>query len=217
MPPLEWQIVRFTLAVCAFSTLLILPVGLATAWVADRYRWPGKLLVETVVTLPLVLPPVATGLVLLKMFGRRGPIGHFLSQHFDIDVVFTWRAASWPPRVIVFSRCLFVLLALDFKASISVLSRSRRTLGARDMRVFFTIHASTCFAWHRCWNRPGVRPCRWRIWSDDTRGREIFREEQHAFAGNFLRRTTWPRCNCLSSSRVCVVIAFSAVWLSDCS
>ena len=86
--PLEWQIVRFTLAVCAFSTLLILPVGLATAWLLDRYHWPGKLLVETVVTLPLVLPPVATGLVLLKMFGRRGPIGHFLSHHFDIDVVF---------------------------------------------------------------------------------------------------------------------------------
>src|SRR5437773_7786655 len=91
-PPLEWQIVRFTLAVCAFSTLLILPVGLATAWLLDRYRWPGKLLVETVVTLPLVLPPVATGLVLLKMFGRRGPIGHFLSQHFDVEQQrFRWK------------------------------------------------------------------------------------------------------------------------------
>jgi molybdate transport system permease protein len=136
--PLEWQIVRFTLAVCALSTLLILPVGLATAWLLDRYHWPGKLLVETVVTLPLVLPPVATGLVLLKVFGRRGPIGHFLSQHFDIDVVFTWRAVVLAAAVMSFP--LLVRSArVGFQGVDQRLEQIARTLGASDMRVFFTI------------------------------------------------------------------------------
>src|ERR1043165_9457543 len=90
--PAEWQILRFTLAVCALSTLVILPIGVALAWPLARYRWPGKLIVETIVTLPLVLPPVATGLILLKLLGRRGPVGGFLHDSFDLDIVFTWRA-----------------------------------------------------------------------------------------------------------------------------
>src|SRR4029077_7810675 len=90
--PAEWQIVRFTLGACALSTLLILPLGLLVAWPLARKRFAGKLVVETLVTLPLVLPPVATGLILLKLFGRRGSIGAFLHRHFGLDVVFTWRA-----------------------------------------------------------------------------------------------------------------------------
>src|SRR5436190_17774438 len=92
LTPGEWQIVRFTLVVCALSTFCILPLGLALAWPLARYRWPGKLLLETFITLPLVLPPVATGLVLLKLFGRRGTLGHLFYDFFNIDVVFTWRA-----------------------------------------------------------------------------------------------------------------------------
>ena len=76
----EWQIVWFTAWVSALSTLMILPFGLALAWVLARRDWPGKSLVETFVTLPLVMPPVATGLILLKLFGRRGAIGGFLAR-----------------------------------------------------------------------------------------------------------------------------------------
>src|SRR5215472_6760867 len=90
--PAEWQIVRFTLAVCALSTLSILPIGIALAWFLARHRWPGKALLETIVTLPLVLPPVATGLILLKLLGRRGPIGSSLFGFLHLDIVFTWRA-----------------------------------------------------------------------------------------------------------------------------
>ena len=68
----EWQIVWFTAWVAALSTLVILPPGLAVAWLLARCDWPGKSLLETLVTLPLVLPPVATGLILLKVLGRRG-------------------------------------------------------------------------------------------------------------------------------------------------
>jgi len=136
--PVEWQIVRFTLIACAFSTLMILPVGLATAWLLDRYRWPGKLAVETLVTLPLVLPPVATGLVLLKMFGRRGSIGHFLYQHFNIDIVFTWRAVVLAAAVMSFP--LLVRSArVGFQSVDQRLEQIARTLGASEMRAFFTI------------------------------------------------------------------------------
>ena len=92
LTPDEWRVVAFTLATCALSTLVILPFGLALAWVLARRRWRGKTFVETFITLPLVIPPVATGLLLLKLFGRRGPLGSFLFEHFHIDVVFTWRA-----------------------------------------------------------------------------------------------------------------------------
>ena len=88
----DWQIIWFTAWVAALSTLLILPFGLALAWTLARRDWPGKSIVETFVSLPLVMPPVATGLILLKLFGRRGGIGGFLHEQFNFDVIFTWRA-----------------------------------------------------------------------------------------------------------------------------
>src|SRR5438045_2949225 len=86
-----WETVLFTLKVSAFSTLLILPLGLAVSWLLARRDWPGKALVETAVMLPLFVPPVATGLVLLMIFGRRGPLGRPLEM-LDVEIVFTWRA-----------------------------------------------------------------------------------------------------------------------------
>src|SRR4029077_1378805 len=87
----EWQIVWFTAWVSALSTLIIFPFGLGMAWLRARYQWPGKALVEPLSPLPLVMPPVATGLILLKVLGRRGAVGGFLHDHFDFDIVFTWR------------------------------------------------------------------------------------------------------------------------------
>jgi molybdate transport system permease protein len=94
MTPAEWQIVAFTAGMAVLSTALILVPGVALAWCLARLRWRGKSLVETVVALPLVLPPVVTGLVLLKLFGRRGPLGHWLYSEFHLDIVFTWRAVA---------------------------------------------------------------------------------------------------------------------------
>src|SRR5271168_4696787 len=88
----EWQIVWFTAWVSALSTLVILPPGLAVAWLLARRDWPGKSLVETLVTLPLVMPPVATGLILLKILGRHGALGGFLHDKLNVDIVFTWKA-----------------------------------------------------------------------------------------------------------------------------
>ena len=136
--PTEWQITRFTLAACALSTLSILPIGLALAWPLARHRWPGKLFVETLVTLPLVLPPVATGLLLLKFFSRRSVVGHFLYERLNVDVVFTWRAVVVAAAVMSFP--LLVRSArVGFQGVNQRLEQIARTLGASNARVFFTI------------------------------------------------------------------------------
>jgi molybdate transport system permease protein len=136
--PAEWQIVGFTLAVCALSTLVILPFGIAVAWPLARYRWPGKLLVETLVTLPLVLPPVATGLLLLKLFSRRSGLGHFLHEYLGIEVVFTWRAVVVAAAVMSFP-LLVRSVRIGFQNVNQRLEQIARTLGAGDARVFLTI------------------------------------------------------------------------------
>jgi molybdate transport system permease protein len=134
----EWQIVWFTAWVSALSTLVILPFGLALAWALARRDWPGKSIVETFVSLPLVMPPVATGLILLKLFGRRGGIGGFLHDKFNLDVIFTWRAVLL--ALSVMSLPLLVRAArVAFEEVNPRLEQIARTLGAGDWRVFFTI------------------------------------------------------------------------------
>ena len=86
-----WQITTFTLLTALAATALMIPIGLALAWLLARRQFRGRLLVETLVSLPLVMPRVATGLILLLLFSPRGPIGAVLAT-IGIDVVFTWRA-----------------------------------------------------------------------------------------------------------------------------
>lgn len=136
----EWQIVWFTAWVSALSTLLILPFGLATAWLLARKEWPGKSICETLVALPLVMPPVATGLILLKLLGRRGAIGSFLHDTLGFDVVFTWRAVLIALGVMSFP--LLVRSArVAFEEVNPRLEQIARTLGAGEWRVFLTITA----------------------------------------------------------------------------
>jgi molybdate transport system permease protein len=133
----EWHILGFTLGVAALSTALLAPFGIAVAWLLARRRWPGKSIVETLITLPLVMPPVATGLLLLKMMGRRGAIGGLL-QHAGIDIVFTWRAVVMAmmtmslPLLVRGCRVAFEDVNVRYE-------QVARTLGASDWRVFFTI------------------------------------------------------------------------------
>src|SRR6266550_1879983 len=86
----DCQIVWFTAWVSALSTVVILPLGLAAGLLLARRHWPGKSLVETLISLPLVMPPVATGLILLKLLGRRGTLGGFFHDTLHLDIVFTW-------------------------------------------------------------------------------------------------------------------------------
>jgi len=134
----EWQFISFTAQMAVVSTLLILPFGLALAWLLARRQWRGKVLVETLVSLPLVLPPVVTGLVLLKLFGRRGAVGNWLLEWFGIEVVFTWKAVVL--ALAVMSAPLFVRAARTAIEEVNPLyEQLARTLGASEWRVFATI------------------------------------------------------------------------------
>lgn len=136
----EWQIVWFTTWVSALSTIVILPFGLAAAWLLARHQWRGKSIVETLIALPLVMPPVATGLILLKLLGRRGPIGGFLHDQLGLDIVFTWKAVLVSLGVMSFP--LLVRSArVAFEEVNPRLEQIARTLGAGEWRVFFTITA----------------------------------------------------------------------------
>jgi len=134
----DWQLVGFTVWISLLSTLLILPWGLAISWLLARREWPGKSLVETFITLPLVMPPVATGLLLLQLLGRRGWVGGFLHEHFDVDIAFTWRGVL--AALCVMSFPLLVRSARVAFAEINPrLEEIARTLGAGNVRVFCTI------------------------------------------------------------------------------
>ena len=136
--PEEWSVVRLTLGTALLSTVLILPVGTALAWALSRGRWRGKLLIETVVALPLVMPPVATGLLLLQLLGRRGLLGPFLERVLGLDIVFTWKAVVVAQAVMSFP--LLVRSArVAFDGVDPRLEQIARTLGAEPLRVFFTV------------------------------------------------------------------------------
>ncbi len=134
----SWQIIWFTGWVAALSTLVILPFGVGLAWLLARRSWPGKSLVETVVFLPLVMPPVATGLILLQLLGRRGAFGRWVHDHLGTDIVFTWRAVLAALGVMSFP--LLVRSArIAFEAVNPRLEQVAGTLGAGPLRVFFTV------------------------------------------------------------------------------
>lgn len=130
-------IIRLTLLVAFAATLVMLPPGVALAWWLARSRFPGKALVETLVTLPLVLPPVATGYLLLRLLGRRGPLGALLDR-MGVDVIFTWRALV--VAMVVMGLPLVVRTArAGFEQGTRRYEQMAETLGAGPLRVFFTI------------------------------------------------------------------------------
>lgn len=134
----DWQLMEFTAGMAVFSTLLLFPFGLAIAWWLARVQLRGKIVAETLITLPLVLPPVVTGLVLLKLCGRRGMVGHWLHESFGVDVVFTWRAVVI--ALAVMSLPLFVWAARTALEEVNPsYEQMGRTLGAGEWRIFFTI------------------------------------------------------------------------------
>jgi molybdate transport system permease protein len=134
----EWEIVGFTFWMAVLATVAIFPFGVALAWFLARKSWPGKPVVETLVALPLVMPPVATGLILLKLLGRKGPIGSFVQNQFDVELVFTWRAVVAAMAVMSFP--LLVRGArIAFEAVSPRLEQVATTLGASPFRVFLTI------------------------------------------------------------------------------
>ena len=132
-----WQITGFTIVTALGATAVMLPPGLLLAWLLARRPFRGRELVETAVYLPLVMPPVATGLLLLMLLAPRGPIGGIL-ERLGVQVVFTWKAVVL--AMAVMGLPLFVRTA---RAGIEQVDRRYEavasTLGARPLRIFFTI------------------------------------------------------------------------------
>jgi molybdate transport system permease protein len=132
------DITLFTLGVALLSTLLILPPGVALGWLLARRAWPGKALVETLVALPLVIPPVATGLILLKLFGRRGPLGRFFEEVLGVEIVFTWKAVVIATAVMAFPM-LVRAARVAFEEVNPRLEETARTLGASAWDAFWSV------------------------------------------------------------------------------
>ena len=132
-----FSIASFTVAMALLATLLMLPPGVALAWLLARRPFPGRSVLDTLVSLPLVLPPVATGLILLWLLGRRGPLGELLAR-VGFDVLFTWKAV-----VIAMAVMGLPLLVRAARAGFEQVDRRYEhvaaTLGASPARIFFTI------------------------------------------------------------------------------
>ena len=127
----------FSVAMAGLSTVLMLVPGLALAWLFARHTFPGQSVLETVVSLPLVLPPVAIGLILLRFLGRYGPGGQLLDE-IGVDVIFTWKAV-----VVAMTVMGLPLLVRSARAGFEHVDRRyeqiAETLGASPVRIFLTI------------------------------------------------------------------------------
>jgi molybdate transport system permease protein len=132
------QVVLFSCAMAALACVLIIPIAVPLGWLLARKNWPGKTLLETLVALPLVLPPVATGLILLKLGGRKGPLGALWERVFESDLAFTWRAVVMAMAVMAFP-LLVRACRIAFSTVDPRLEDIARTLGRGPFSTWFSI------------------------------------------------------------------------------
>jgi molybdate transport system permease protein len=138
LTPEEWTAVRLSVRIALWATVAALPLGIAVAWVLARKSFWGKALLDGVVHLPLVLPPVVTGYLLLISFGRRGPVGAFLADTFGIVFSFRWTGAALACGVMGFP-LLVRAVRLSIEAVDRRLEDAAATLGANRFWAFLTI------------------------------------------------------------------------------
>jgi molybdate transport system permease protein len=138
LSPEEWTAVQLSLRVASVATLVSLPFGIAIAMVLGRGRFWGLTLLNGLVLLPLILPPVVTGYILLVLFGRRGPIGAFLAEHFGIVLSFRWTGAALACGIMGFP-LMVRAIRLSIEAVDKKLEEAAGTLGANRAWVFLTV------------------------------------------------------------------------------
>ncbi|BDH46618.1 molybdate ABC transporter permease [Salmonella enterica subsp. enterica serovar Choleraesuis] len=134
----EWQAVALSLKVSTLAVICSLPFGILLSWVLVRCRFPGKALLDSLIHLPLVLPPVVVGYLLLVLMGRNGVIGAWLWDWFGISFAFSWRGAVLASAVMSFP-LMVRAIRLALEGVDSKLEQAARTLGAGRWRVFCTI------------------------------------------------------------------------------
>ena len=136
--PAEWEAVRLSLRVAFWATLVSLPIGVLVAYALARWRFPGREVLNVVVHLPLIMPPVVTGYLLLLTFGTRGPVGGFLDSALGVTFAFRWTGAALAAGVMAFP---FMVRAvrLSIEAVDPKLEQAAATLGASRLWVFLTV------------------------------------------------------------------------------
>lgn len=143
LSPEEWTAVRLSLLVATTAMLVSLPFGLAVAWLLARGRFWGKSILDVAVHLPLILPPVVTGYLLLIWFGRRGPVGQFLYEWFGIVLSFRWTGAVLAAAVMGFP-LMVRAIRLSIEAVDRKLEDAAGTLGASPAWVFIVVTLPLC-------------------------------------------------------------------------
>ena len=138
LSPAEWTAVALSLRIALVATACALPFGIAIGWLLARKQFWGKTLLNGLVFLPLVLPPVVTGYLLLIWFGRRGPIGAFLYDYFGVVFSFRWTGAALSCGVMGFP-LMVRPISLALEAVDRRLEDAAATLGANSVLVFFTV------------------------------------------------------------------------------
>jgi molybdate transport system permease protein len=134
----EWTAIALSLKVATIGSLASLPFGVAMAWLLARRQFPGKLLLNGLVHLPLVMPPVVTGWLLLIAFGQRGPVGHALEACCGIVFSFRWTGAALAAAVMGFP-LMVRAIRLSIEAVDARLEQAAESLGAPPLAVFFTV------------------------------------------------------------------------------
>ena len=136
--PAELTAIMLSLKVACVAALASLPVGVAVAWLLARRRFPGKALLDALVHLPLVLPPVVVGYALLVVFGSQGAVGAFLAERFGITFAFRWTGAALASAIMGFP-LMVRAIRLSIEAVDRRLEQAAATLGASPWRVFATV------------------------------------------------------------------------------
>ncbi len=134
----EVGVLLLSLQVAVVATAVSLPLGVLAAWVLARRNFIGKSVVDGFIHLPLVVPPVVVGFLLLVLLGRNGPVGGFLFDVFGITVAFTWKGAAIASAVMAFP-LMVRAIRLSIEAADQRLETAARTLGAGPIRVFWTV------------------------------------------------------------------------------
>jgi molybdate transport system permease protein len=138
LTPAEWTAIALSIRVATVAALLSLPLGIAIAYILSRWRFPGRALLDAFVHLPLVMPPVVTGYLLLLAFGRRGPIGGWLEHSFGIVLAFQWTGAALAGAVMGFP-LMVRAIRLSLDTADRKLEAAAATLGASRAWVLATV------------------------------------------------------------------------------
>lgn len=138
MTAAEWEIITLSLKVSGVAVLLTMPIAFALAWLLARGRFPGKIILDALVHLPLVLPPVVTGWLLLIAFGNNGPLGRWLTEWLGFTFMFSWTGAALAAAIMALP-LMVRAMRLSIEAVDPRLEAAARTLGASSWHTFLTI------------------------------------------------------------------------------